>query len=141
MKRFLLLKLYTVIAFAILGIRLAFAFLSPIELIQFFVTAIGIGIAGGLLHWYFEHRAVTTGINAKNSTKFLISMIVIVILASGGIYMLLSYIYSRDIRLEFEILFYVLFVPAALLFSLWMNYRIQEEHYNQKLKEFKKKED
>lgn len=139
MRTILMMKIYSAVGLAILGVRLAFEYLNVVELIQFIGTAIAIGLIGTLLHLFFENRAHKTGKNAVNSPNFLVVMIVMTVLISGGIYMLLSYIYSGDFGLTFELLFYVLFIPAVVLISIWMYYQIQEAEYNHRLQELKEK--
>lgn len=140
MRIFLMMKIYAAIALAILGVRLAFETLTPVELVQFFATAIGIAIVGTLLHLFFEYRAHSTGKNAINSPNFLVMMIVLTIVVSGGIYILLTYLYSGEFTLAFDIIFYVLFLPAVMLIAIWLYYRIQEAEYNQRLLELQQKD-
>lgn len=139
MKTLLMLKIYAAVGIAILGARLAFAYLTPIELVQFFGTAIGIGIASTLLHRFFEKRAEKTGVNQVSSPNLIVSTIVITVLASTGIYILLSYIYSNEFAIGFEILFYALFLPAAVLVSVWLINKVQEDEYNKHLEQLKNK--
>ena len=82
MRTFLIMKIYAVIAIAILGIRLAFYYLVLAELIQFFGAVIIITLAATGIHKYFEYRAHKTGNNAASNPSFLISMIVISFLIS-----------------------------------------------------------
>lgn len=140
MRIILMMKIYAAVAIAILGARLAFATLSAIELVQFFGTAIAIALIGTLLHLLFEHRAHTTGKNAVENPSFLVSMIVMTVIVSGGIYILLSSIYGGSFGMIYEILFYALFLPAVVLLSIWMYYRIQEAEYNHRLHELQSKE-
>ena len=140
MRTFLMMKMYAVIAFALLGIRLAFYHLDLIELVQFLATALFISLMATLLHKYFERKSIRTGKNAAQNPSFLLSMIVITILASVGIYMLVSYLSSGEFSVGFDILYYALFAPAAVLFGLWMYFQIIEQEYNHRLKELKKDE-
>lgn len=134
-----MMKIYAAIAIAIMGVRVAFEFLTFMELVQFFGSVIVIASAATLLHKYFEHRAHKTGQNAVSNAGFLSQMIVITILASTGIYMLISYVSSGELSIGFEIIFYSLFLPAVVLTGIWMYFRIIEEEYNKKLKELKEK--
>ncbi len=139
MKTILMMKIYSAIAIAILGVRVAFEFLELIELVQFFGTAIAIGLVATGLHKFFEHKAHTTGKNAANSPNFLVTMVVMTILVSGGIYMVVSYFSSGELSIGFEILFYTLFIPAVVLIAIWMYFKIQEIEYNHRLEEIKNK--
>jgi len=139
MRVILMMKIYAAVALAILGVRLAFEYLTVIELVQYFGTAIAIGLIGTGIHLFFENRAHKTGKNAINSPNFLVAMIVMTVLISGGIYMLLSYIYGGTFSITFELLFYILFIPAIVLVSVWMYYQIQEAEYNHRLQELKQK--
>lgn len=140
MRKFLMMKIYAAIAIAILGVRLAFETLTPIELVQFFVTVLFISLAATGLHLFFEKRAHITGKNAVNSPNFLVSMIVITILASTGLYILISYIYSNEFNIGFEIIFYALFLPAVILISIWMYTQILETEYNKRLTDAKNRD-
>ena len=133
MRKILMMKIYAAIAIAILGVRIAFETLSVIELVQFFGTAIAIALVSTGLHLFFENRAHKTGKNAVNSPNFLVSMIVITILVSTGLYILISYIYSNEFTIGFEIIFYSLFLPAVMLISIWMYTQILETEYNKRL--------
>ena len=133
MRKLLMMKIYAAIAIAILGVRIAFETLSVIELVQFFGTAITISLVATGLHLFFENRAHKTGKNGVNSPNFLVSMIVITILASTGLYILISYIYSNEFNIGFEIIFYALFLPAVILISIWMYTQILETEYNKRL--------
>lgn len=139
MRTFLMMKIYAAIGIAILGVRVAFEYLELNELIQFLGSAMLISILATALHKYFEYRSRKTGKNAVTNSSFLVQMIVITILASTGIYMLLSYLSSGEFSVGFDILFYILFVPAVVLFGIWMYFKIIEEEYNNKLKELKEK--
>jgi len=139
MRTFLMMKIYAAVALAILGVRLAFAFLNYIELVQFFGSAIGISLLATLLHKYFENKAHKTGKNAVTNSSFLIQMIIITVLASTGTYLLISYVSSGELSIGFEIFFYIAFIPAVVLISIWMYFKIIEEEYNNKLKELKEK--
>ena len=61
MRTFLMMKMYAVIAFALLGIRLAFYYLELVELIEFMLIALFISIVSTLLHKYFENKSRRTG--------------------------------------------------------------------------------
>lgn len=139
MRTFLMMKIYAAIAIAILGVRVAFEFLELMELVQFFGSVIFISLAATGLHKFFEYKAHKTGKNAVTNSSFLVQMIVITILASTGIYMLISYLSSGEFSIGFDILFYSLFIPAVVLTGIYMYFRIIEEEYNQKLKELKEK--
>lgn len=139
MRTFLMMKIYAAIAIAILGVRVAFEYLTLLEMVWFLGSALGISIVATLLHKFFEYRAHKTNKNAMNNVPFLVQMIVITILASTGIYMLMTYLGSGEFSIGFDIVFYSLFVPAVVLFGIWMYFRIQEEEYNHKLTEIKEK--
>ncbi len=139
MKTILRMKLYGVIGFAILGIRIVVEYLSLVELLEFFGAVIVISLAGTALHGFFESRANKTGKNAASSPSFLVQMIVITMAVSGGLYFLISYI-SGDFSIGFDIVFYVLFIPAVILMGIYFYYKIAENEYNQKLKELQNKQ-
>lgn len=140
MRTFLMMKIYAVIAFALFGIRLAFYYLTLPELIQFLGSALLVSLAATGLHKYFEHKAHTTGKNAAQNPSFLVQMIVITILASGGIYMLISYLSTGELSVGFDVVYYVVFAPAAVLFGIWMYFQIIEQEYNHRLNQLKEKE-
>mgnify|MGYP006883070367 CR=1 FL=1 len=139
MRTFLMMKIYAAMALAIMGVRIAFEFLTLSELIQFFGSTLFIALAATGLHKFFEHQSHKTGKNAVSHPSFLAQMIVITILASTGIYMLISYLSSGEFSVGFDILFYSLFIPAVVLFGVWMYFRIIEEEYNNKLSKIKEK--
>jgi hypothetical protein len=139
MKTLLMMKIYAAVGLAVLGVRLAFEYLSVSDLILFFASAIGIGLASTLLHKFFEHQSHKTGKNAITNSGFLAQMIVVTILASTGIYMLISYISSGEFSVGFDIIFYILFIPAVVLFGVWLYFRVVEQEYNEKLQEIQKK--
>lgn len=138
MRTFLMMKIYAIIAIALLGIRLAFEYLSLLELVQFFGVVLLISFASTGLHKYFEYRSHKTGKNGVQNPSFLASMIVITILASVGIYMLVTYVTTGEFDLGFDILYYALFAPAVVLFGVWMYFQIIEQEYNHRLNERKK---
>jgi hypothetical protein len=140
MRTFLMMKFYAVVAIAILGVRIAFYFLTLWELVQFFGSVIIISVLATLLHKYFEHRAHKTGKNAAMHPSFLWSMIVITILASGGVHILITYLSTGTFDIGFDIFFTALFVPAVVLFANWMYFQIQEQEYNKRLSALKEKE-
>ena len=140
MRTFLMMKIYAVIAFALFGIRLAFYYLTLTELIQFLGSALIVSLAATGLHKYFEYRSHKTGKNGVKNPSFMASMIVITILASTGIYMLISYLSTGELSVGFDIVYYVIFAPAAVLFGIWMYFQIIESEYNHRLNELKEKE-
>jgi small-conductance mechanosensitive channel len=139
MRTFLMMKIYAAIGLAILGVRLAFEYLEFWELVQFLGSAVFISIVATLLHKYFEYQAHKTGKNAMISPNFFVQMIVITILASTGVYILISYLTSGEFSIGFDIVFYSLFIPAVVLFGIYMYFQIIEQEYNHKLDELKKK--
>jgi len=139
MRTFLMMKIYAAIAIAILGVRIAFEYLDTIEMIQFLGSALIISLVSTGIHKYFEYSSRKTGKNAVANPSFLLQMIVITILASTGIYMLIKYISTGEFGVGFDIVFYVIFVPAVVLFGIWMYFNIIETEYNQRLKEIKEK--
>ena len=139
MRTFLMMKIYAAIGIAILGIRIAFEYLDFWEMLQFLGSAMFISLAATALHKYFEHRAHKTNQNAQDNIPFLVQMIVITVLASTGIYMAITFLSSGELNVGFDIVFYILFVPAVVLFGIWMYFRINEEEYNHRLKELQEK--
>lgn len=140
MKTLLLTKFYACIGIAILGVRMAFEFLSPIEIVYFFVSVLLISLVGTFIHKFFEKQSEKTGKNGEDNFGFAIKMIVTTILASFGLYMLISYIASGGhFSIGFDILFYVILIPCTVLFALWMYFKIEEQEYNKKLEELKQK--
>ncbi len=139
MRTFLMMKIYAAIGIAILGIRIAFEYLDFWELVQFLGSAMFISFAATGLHKYFEYRSHKTNKNAQDNVSFLVQMIVVTILASTGVYMLITYLTSGEFSVGFDIVFYILFVPAVVLFGIWMYFRINEEEYNHRLKEIQNK--
>lgn len=137
MRTFLMMKFYAVIAIAILGIRVAMYYLTLIELAQFFGSVIFISLVATGLHKYFENRAHKTGKNAAQNPSFFASMIVITVLASVGIYMLLSYLQGSTPEFGFDLIFTGLFIPAVVLFANWMYFQIIEQEYNKRLSKLK----
>mgnify|MGYP006883056029 CR=1 FL=1 len=135
MRTFLMMKVYAAIAIAILGVRIAFEYLEFWEMVQFLGSAMFISLVATGLHKYFEYRAHKTNKNAQDNIPFLVQMIVVTVLASTGIYMLMIYLSSGEFSIGFDIVFYILFVPAVVLFGIWMYFRINEEEYNHRLKE------
>lgn len=133
MKTFLMMKIYAAFGIAILGIRLAFEVLEFWELVQFLGSAIFISLAATALHKFFEYRSHKTGRNGENSVPFLVQMIVITIMASTGVYFLISYFVTGEFTIGFDIVFYVLFIPAVMLFGIWLYTKISETEYNNKL--------
>lgn len=134
MKTFLLTKIYAGIGIAILGTRLAFEYLSPIELVYFFASVLVISIVGTLIHKFFENLSHKTGENGETNIGFAAKMIVVTLLASCGVYMLIAYITTGgNFTIGFDIIFYVILIPCVVLFAIWMYFRVAEQEYNERL--------